>query len=98
MQVAENWSALRTPVHVAGALGAFQRRSPTGGAANGIPLYTRTAALVPATPETEPLSVFTGSLVAAETFAAGSSARAESNIAQRIAEFRGAGEEPKVRI
>ena len=33
-----NWSAGRTPCHGRTACGAHQRRSPTGGAANGIPL------------------------------------------------------------
>jgi hypothetical protein len=34
-------SALFTPVHALADCGAFQRRSPTGGAANGIPLYEK---------------------------------------------------------
>ncbi len=42
MQAAENRSALRTPFQEATGLGARHRRSPTGGAANGIPRYTIT--------------------------------------------------------
>src|SRR5689334_7468117 len=35
-----NLSACRTPSHFLGGCGARQRRSPTGGSAKGIPLYT----------------------------------------------------------
>ena len=37
-------SALRTPSHLAAGWGAFHRLSPSGGAANGMPLNTRTDA------------------------------------------------------
>src|SRR5215831_12261422 len=39
---APNASALRTPSHFAAGCGARHRFSPVGGAANGIPLNTRT--------------------------------------------------------
>ena len=37
-----NASALRTPCQCAAGCGCFQRKSPTGGAANGMPLKART--------------------------------------------------------
>ena len=37
MHRAPNWSALRTPFQFLTGCGGFQRRSPTGGAANGMP-------------------------------------------------------------
>src|SRR5205823_7358441 len=58
-------SALRTPLHFATGCGGFHRRSPTGGAANGIPLKTRTPRLV--VPEINPDSSVTGSGIDAET-------------------------------
>src|SRR6267142_2129578 len=68
VQLAENVLAARTPLQLAAGFGACQRRSPTGGAANGMPLKTRTSGLlVPATPVTSPFSVRTGSLTAAES-------------------------------
>src|SRR5579859_7133099 len=39
MHAGANWSALRTPFHDIGACGGRQRKSPTGGAAKGMPLY-----------------------------------------------------------
>src|SRR3954471_12604510 len=65
MQRGPKTSALRTPSHFAAGCGAFQRSGPTGGAAYGMPLNTRTSGLLPPTPETSPASVFTGSLTAA---------------------------------
>src|SRR5262249_18317324 len=44
----------------AGGFGARQRRSPTGGNANGIPLKAEIAGSEPGTPETRPYTVFTG--------------------------------------
>src|SRR5277367_1626680 len=44
MQRAPNSVALRAPCHFAGRAGGFHRRSPTGGAAYGIP---RNALIVP---------------------------------------------------
>src|SRR5436190_10689498 len=76
MQVAPNLSALRVPVHFATAFGPRQRRSPTGAAANGIPLKTRTSGVDPATPEINPASVRTGSGTAA------ASVRADANRAK----------------
>src|SRR5690349_8935549 len=60
MQLAENLSACRTPRHAAAGWGAFQRRSPVGAAAYGMPLKTRTEVSLPAAPDTRPLRVFTG--------------------------------------
>ena len=65
MQRGPNASALRTPSHFTAGCGAFQRSGPTGGAANGMPLKTRTSVLLPAAPDTSPEPVFTGSLIAA---------------------------------
>src|SRR5262245_9705050 len=66
MQRGPNAIAVLTPSHFGAGCGAFQRSGPTGGAAYGMPLNTRTSALLPAAPDTRPLSVFTGSLTAAE--------------------------------
>ena len=63
MQRAPNSVAFRTPSHDAGGCGAFQRSSPTGGAANGMPLKTRTSDEATAAPSTAPDFVVT---VAAE--------------------------------
>ena len=46
MQRGPNLSAGRTPGQLWTGCGAFQRRSPTGGAANGIPLKTRRVGLL----------------------------------------------------
>src|SRR5262245_41794874 len=61
MQREPNSAALRTPFHGSTGCGAFHRKAPTGGAANGIPRKTRTPGDVAATPSTTPLSVFTRS-------------------------------------
>src|SRR5690606_37777229 len=45
----------------AGACGSFQRRSPTGGAANGMFLNTVTPSILPGAPWTSPCWVRTGS-------------------------------------
>ena len=42
MQLGANLSAARTPCHAAADCGFFQRSSPTGGAANGMPLNATT--------------------------------------------------------
>src|SRR5712691_1969731 len=60
MQLGENASPFRTPVHEAGGIGACHRSAPTGGAANGMPLKTEMAPFRPAVPETSPDSVFAG--------------------------------------
>src|SRR4051812_11791243 len=72
MQRGPNATVSFTPSHFAGGCGAFQRSGPTGGAAYGMPLNTRTAASVPAAPDTWPASVFTGSVIAAEAAVAAS--------------------------
>src|SRR5437867_2811032 len=54
--------ALLTPVHAATGCGGFHRRSPTGGAANGMPLKLRTPFDI--APETSPPSIFTVSSAA----------------------------------
>src|SRR5215212_6696226 len=63
MQTCPYLSALRTPVHFATGCGSFQRSGPTGGAANGTPLKTRTPSC--SVPESWPASVLTVSLIAA---------------------------------
>src|ERR1700676_5473019 len=57
-------SALRIPSHLATGCGARHRNDPTGGAANGSPLKTRTSALIPDVPDTRPASTRTGSEIA----------------------------------
>src|SRR5690606_13331705 len=52
--------ASRTPSQDAGACGSFQRRSPTGGAANGMFLNTVTPSIFPGAPWTSPCWVRTG--------------------------------------
>src|SRR5437016_6547967 len=54
-------SACRTPFHLGIGCGAFQRRSPTGGAAKGTPLKIRTVRSALVVPATTPASVFTSS-------------------------------------
>src|ERR1035441_8356795 len=51
--------ASRSPFHFAGAWGAFQRMSATGGAAYGRPRNARTLPLLMVLPVTLPCSVFT---------------------------------------
>src|SRR5687768_10218185 len=51
----------RTPCHEAGACGCFQRKSPTGGAANGMFLNTVTPSSLPGAPWITPCWVRTGS-------------------------------------
>jgi hypothetical protein len=48
---------LRTPSHFATGCGAFHRFSASGGAANGIPLNTRTVGCPLAVPATRPESI-----------------------------------------
>src|SRR5262249_38092339 len=60
VQLAEKWSALRTPSQFAAGFGARHLKSPTGGAAKGTPLKTVIDASFPGMPETSPLWVFTG--------------------------------------
>src|SRR5512147_3228344 len=62
MQMGENWSALRTPAQRSGGAGARQRSGPTGGAANGMPLNTRTPSA--SLPSTKPDAVRIGSAAA----------------------------------
>src|SRR5580765_6903062 len=57
---APNASALRTPSHFATGCGARHRFSPTGGAAYGMPLNTRTVGWVAlTTPASAPVSMRT---------------------------------------
>jgi hypothetical protein len=53
--LAENSWHFRTPVQFFTGCGAFQRKSPTGGAAKGIPLNMLISPLL--YPETSPFSV-----------------------------------------
>src|SRR6185437_8450354 len=61
MQRAPNLSALRAPFQFFTGWGSFQRRSPTGGAANGIPLKLRTPSFDDTVDSTTPLAVLTRS-------------------------------------
>src|SRR5581483_10883327 len=56
-----NFSALRTPVQFLGGCGGFQRKSPMGGSAKGIPLNSRTPVAESVVPASVPLAVFTWS-------------------------------------
>src|SRR3954466_2485411 len=59
--------ALRTPSHFAAGCGARHRFSPSGGAAKGMPLNTRTAACpAPVAPDRRPVSILTCSGTIAE--------------------------------
>src|SRR5262249_40082497 len=64
MQRVPNSVALRTPLQFFTGCGAFQRNSPTGGAANGIPRKTRTPGVPAVAPSTTPFSVRTSSAAA----------------------------------
>jgi hypothetical protein len=57
MQLAPNSTAWRTPVQRAAGCGGRHRSSPTGGAANGIPLYDTTRSAN--TPWSSPVSTWT---------------------------------------
>ena len=61
MQAGPNLSALRTPDQFFTGCGSRQRRSPTGGCANGMPLKLRTPSLGGAVDSTMPFAVFTRS-------------------------------------
>src|SRR5579871_4546697 len=77
--------ALRTPDHFAAGAGAFQRRSPTGGAAYGIP---RNACTGPsALPSTSPEAVFTCGALDAAWRADGIASVTHSSDVQRMLEF-----------
>jgi hypothetical protein len=54
------------PDHFATGCGTRQRFSPMGGAANGMPLNTRTEALAPVVPATMPLSSVTSAGIVAK--------------------------------
>ena len=86
MQCAPNSVALRTPSHFAAATGGFQRRSPTGGAAYGIP---RNACTAPSSfPSTTPEAVFTCGASDAPNRASGkASIPHTTNVLQTIFEF-----------
>jgi hypothetical protein len=64
-----NASALNTPSHFAAGCGGFHRFSPSGGAAKGIPLKTRTFGFAVVAPATRPASILTCSEISAETLA-----------------------------
>ncbi len=87
MQVSPHLLASRTPVHALGAAAGMKRKSPTGAAANGMPLNTVTPGCSPAVPWTMPCCVLTGcsmapppaaraGLSAAKTSASGAAAAA----------------------
>src|SRR5262245_29231867 len=58
-QLGPNLTQSRTPSHFAGGSGGRQRRSPTGGAANGIPRKTRVEPSALSVPRIVPASSFT---------------------------------------
>src|SRR5262245_2663870 len=64
-QALPNVSALRMPAHFGVGRGGSHRSSPTGGAAYGIPLDTRTPGAAAVVPESRPASVAIGSLTTA---------------------------------
>src|SRR5262249_27793009 len=64
-----NSSAFRTPVQLVTGCGGRQRSGPTGGAAKGIPLNTRISEPAFDVPSIKPVSILTGSLIAADTTA-----------------------------
>src|SRR5690606_34669814 len=61
MQPAGKSSAERTSCQGSGGCGGAQRSEPTGGAAYGIPLYTRTDGSIPVLPSTSPSCTRTAS-------------------------------------
>ena len=65
-----NWSALRAPVQFLTGCGSRQRRSPTGGCANGMPLKLRTPSLGAEVDSRMPFAVFTRSAARAGNTAA----------------------------
>src|SRR3954471_3258007 len=79
MQLAPKSAALRTPCQEAAGFGARQRRSPTGGAANGTPRKMVTDGSVAGTPESNPVLVRTGSFSAAARGSARARRRANRN-------------------
>src|SRR5579872_1195222 len=82
--MALNVSAARMPFHGAGEIGACQHKAPTGGAAKGMPLKTRTSGFTPATPEIKPESNSTGSLIAAKRFCATKTQTANAGIFRKF--------------
>src|SRR5262245_19188507 len=58
------------PSHFAAGCGARQRFAPVGGAANGMPLNTRTDAVSVPAPDSWPVSILTGSGISAFTLVA----------------------------
>src|SRR6516164_7172184 len=60
MQTAPNLSAARTPSQLAAGCAGFHLSTPTGGAANGMPLNVVTPVTAEGTPDTRPLAVRTG--------------------------------------
>src|SRR5579872_2105980 len=55
-----NSVAVFTPSHLAGGCASFQRKSPIGGAAKGMPLYMCTLASLLSAPPPAPDSALTG--------------------------------------
>src|SRR5579884_1658602 len=61
MHAGPNLSALPTPVQLFTGCGSRQRKSPTGGAPNGIPLKLRTPSFGDVFDSRTPLAIFTRS-------------------------------------
>jgi hypothetical protein len=71
-----NSVAIFTPSHLTGGCAVFHRKSPTGGAAKGMPLNMYTLASVLDVPATDPESVLTESGIAARETTASRVSRA----------------------
>src|SRR5579884_1656631 len=75
MHAGPNLSALRMPVQFLTGCGSRQRKSPTGGAAKGMPLKLRTPSFGEVVDSRTPFAVFTRSLALAGSADAAHSAR-----------------------
>src|ERR1700722_21033890 len=99
MQREPNSAALRVPFHLTGATGGFQRRSPTGGLAKGMP---RKAEIVPSDlPSSLPVSIFAvGAELAARMVTAASSAGKRKALAaeERLSRIEGSPGEARGKI
>src|SRR5688572_14260075 len=79
-----NDEASRTSLHDWTGCGGRHLSGPTGGAANGTPLKTRTSGVEPPVPAMRPASRRTGSWTAAEADTATSETIADTNASSRI--------------
>jgi len=91
MQLAPKLAARRTPFHETTGPGAFHRRLPTGGAANGIPLQATTDAVRPDTPALRPPVTRTDVPTAAESGTATAASSRSEGRRIRMRTSRGEG-------